>query len=92
MPERRPLCQPVIQLKGSLLPCLCLSAHVSWGMANEKLETSRLLTNFMCSCSPLESYLQRQGPLTDVQIVSLSLTVKGLQTDIDNWKRKHAKI
>jgi hypothetical protein len=60
----------------------------SIGMTNEP-KPHRLVANFMTASTPLEQYLHQGGPLTDLQIESVSLTVKNLQLFIDFWKRRH---
>lgn len=49
----------------------------------------RILANFMSASAPVEKYLQEDGPFTAQELESLSLTISGLQTFLDIWKRKH---
>jgi len=51
----------------------------------------RLVADFMTASTPLEQYLQQGGPLTDLQVESVSITVGNLQTFLVIWKRKHGK-
>jgi hypothetical protein len=51
----------------------------------------RLIANFMTASTPLEKYLHEHGPMTDLEIRSLSLTLDGLQTFFDSWMRNRAK-
>ncbi len=62
-------------------------------MKNEKtikdvLKTEQMIAAFMSASAPIESYLQGGKPLTDRQLEMISLTVSGLQTFLDAWKRK----
>ena len=52
---------------------------------------NNIIAQFMTASAPLEQYLQHRGPLTDLQLESVSLTVAGLQTFLDIWKKKHGK-
>ena len=38
-----------------------------------------------------EQYLQHGGPLTDLEVQSMSLTIKNLQLLLDIWRQKHGK-
>jgi hypothetical protein len=53
------------------------------------LESQRLISNFIAASAPLETYLQQGGPLTPLQVESITLTMSGLQTFLDVWKRMH---
>ena len=53
-------------------------------------EVQRMIADFMKASAPLETYLQQRGPLTPLQIESITLTVSGLQTFINVWKKKNA--
>jgi hypothetical protein len=55
----------------------------------KELEAQRLIANLLSSSAPVEVYLQQGGPLTDLQLHSLSLTIEGLQSFLAIWKRKH---
>ena len=59
-------------------------------MTNEP-KAHRLVADFMTASTPLEQYLQQGGPLTDLQVESVSITVKNLQTFLDIWKRRHGE-
>jgi len=60
-------------------------------MVNDDATTRRLIAEFLSSSTPVEQYLKRGGPLTDLQLEALSLTVDSLQTFLDIWKMKHDK-
>ena len=60
-------------------------------MYNEDVASHRLIAEFLSSSTPVEEYLKRGGPLTDLQLEALSLTVDSLQTFLDIWKMKHGK-
>jgi hypothetical protein len=49
----------------------------------------RLLANLMTASAPMEEYLRQGRPLTAQEFDSLSLTISGLQTFLDVWKRKN---
>src|ERR671910_30479 len=55
----------------------------------EEIETQKLIAHFMSASAPLERYLQQGKPLTALQLESISLTIDGLFTFLDTWKRKH---
>ena len=46
----------------------------------------------MKGCAPLEAYLQEGGELTDADLRSIELTVMGLVTFLEAWKRKHTTL
>ena len=58
-------------------------------MDEKELDPQRLLANFMSASALMETYLQQGGQLTPLQLESLSLTIEGLQSFLDIWKRKH---
>jgi len=58
-------------------------------MADEDVTTHRLIADFMTASTPVETYLQQDGRLTDLELQSLSLTIDGLQTFLNIWKTKH---
>ena len=60
-------------------------------MVDDDATTRRLIAQFLSSSTPVEEYLKRGGPLTDLQLEALSLTVDSLQTFLDIWKMKHGK-
>jgi hypothetical protein len=60
-------------------------------MAQKELDAQRLIANLMSASAPREMYLQQGKPLTDLQMESLALTIEGLQTFLDVWRRKHGK-
>ena len=58
-------------------------------MSTDVVETQRLIAHLMLASAPVEEYLQQNKPLTAQQYESLSLTLEGLQTFLEVWKRKH---
>ena len=74
--------------------CLLASPAVllmySGRMTEEDAATHELIAEFMSVSTQLERYLQEGKSLTTVQLESLSLTVSGLHTFLDSWKRKHS--
>jgi hypothetical protein len=52
-------------------------------------EAHELIAKFMSASAPMETYLQQGNPLTDHELELIALTVSGLQTFLDSWKRKH---
>jgi len=58
-------------------------------MATDTIRIHRLIAEFMSASSPVEKYLQQGRPLTAQEFDSLSLTISGLQTFLDVWKRKN---
>jgi len=73
--------------------CLLASPAVflmySGRMIEEDAATHELIAEFMSVSTQLERYLQEGKSLTTLQLESLSLTVSGLHTFLDSWKRKH---
>ncbi len=63
-------------------------------MAKQKdpLSTKKMIATFMKGSSPLEAYLHQGGELTDSDLNSVELTVAGLVTFLDTWKRKHTML
>ena len=59
-------------------------------MNNEELQTNQLLATFMSASAPMEAYLQQGGPLTPLQLQSLTLTIDGLQSFLNRWVEKYA--
>ena len=59
-------------------------------MTNEP-KAHRLIANFMTASTPLEQYIQQGSPLTDLEVESVSMTVKNIQIFLDIWKRRHGK-
>jgi len=55
----------------------------------EEDAATELIAEFMSVSTQLERYLQEGKSLTTLQLESLSLTVSGLHTFLDSWKRKH---
>lgn len=47
---------------------------------------SRLIANLIAAVSPLEKYLRRGRPLTGLQVESLSLVLRTLETFLAVWK------
>jgi len=60
-------------------------------MFNDDVTARRIIAQFLSSSTPIEEYLKRGGPLTHLQLESLTLTVDSLQTFLDIWKMKHGK-
>jgi hypothetical protein len=58
-------------------------------MYNNHVNDEKLIAHFMSASAPLERYLQQGKPLTALQLESISLTIDGLFTYLDTWKRKH---
>jgi hypothetical protein len=58
-------------------------------MDTDSIRIQRLIATFMSASAPVEKYLQQGGPLTAQEFDSLSLTISGLQTFLDVWKRKN---
>lgn len=47
---------------------------------------NRLIATFMAAITPLERYLRRGRPLTGLQVESLSLALRTLETFLEVWK------
>ena len=60
-------------------------------MTEEDEAIQKLIAQFMSVSTTLERYLEEGKPLTTLQLESLSVTVSGLHTFLDSWKRKHSK-
>ena len=58
-------------------------------MDTDMIPSHRLLANFMSASTPIEKYLQENGPLTVQELDSLSLTISNLQTFLDIWIRRN---
>ena len=58
-------------------------------MGTEPIQIRRLIANLMSASTPIEAYLQQGKPLTPLDLDSLSLTISGLQTLLDVWRRKN---
>ncbi|WHZ25334.1 MAG: hypothetical protein OJF51_000129 [Nitrospira sp.] len=56
------------------------------------LATQKMIATFMKGCSPLEAYLQQGRELTDQDLSSVEVTITGLVTFLDTWKRKHTSL
>lgn len=50
------------------------------------ITASRLIANLMASLTPLEKYLKRGRPLTGLQVESLALALRTLETFLAVWK------
>ena len=70
--------------------CLCLIDQAN-RMYNDDVTARRIIAQFLSYSIPVEEYLKRGGPLTDLQLESIILTVDSLQTFLDTWKMKHGK-
>lgn len=51
-----------------------------------------MIATFMKGAAPLETYLQAGGELTDPDFNSIELTITGLVTFLETWKRKHTTL
>jgi hypothetical protein len=58
-------------------------------MDTDTAKVQRLIANFMSASAPMEEYLRQGRPLTPQELESVSLTISGLQTFLDIWKRKN---
>ena len=58
-------------------------------MDNDAVRIRRLLADLLSASAPVEEYLRQGKSLTPQELDSLSLTISGLQTFLDVWKRKH---
>lgn len=54
--------------------------------------TKKMIATFMKASAPLEAYLQEGGELTDTDLNSVELTITGLVTFLESWKRKHTVL
>ncbi len=54
--------------------------------------TKKMIATFMKASAPLEAYLQEGGELTDSDLSSIELTITGLVTFLETWKRKHTTL
>jgi uncharacterized membrane protein len=52
------------------------------------IESEGLIARFMTASTPVEVYLQQHGPLSPLELDSLTLTLRSLQTFLDIWKQK----
>jgi hypothetical protein len=74
-----------------LLPSSTVLLMYSGRMTEQEAATHNLIAEFMSVSTQLERYLQEGKSLTTLQLESLSLTVSGLHTFLDSWKRKHGQ-
>lgn len=58
-------------------------------MDTDTIRIRHLLAKLMSASAPIEEYLRQGRPLTDQEFDSLTLTISGLQTFLDVWKRKN---
>ena len=56
------------------------------------LGTQKMVATFMKTCAPLETYLQEGGELTEGDLRSIEITVTGLVTFLETWKRKNTAL
>jgi hypothetical protein len=56
------------------------------------LNTQKMVAAFMKACAPLEAYLQEGRELTDADLRSIELTIMGLVTFFETWKRKNTTL
>lgn len=63
------------------------------GCMAPKRKPHQLIANLMTASAPLEKYLQDDGPLTDLDVESIEVTLCKLKIffDICIWKRTHAQ-
>ena len=63
------------------------------GCMAPELTPHQLIANLMTASTPLEKYLQDGGPLTDLEVESIAVTLGKLKIffDICVWKRTHAQ-
>jgi len=60
-------------------------------MDADTIRIHRSIAKLMSASAPVEEYLRQGRPLTAQEFQSLSLTISGLQTFLDVWKRKNEK-
>jgi hypothetical protein len=58
----------------------------------EYLTTQKMVAAFMKASVPLETYLQQGGELTEADLRSVELTLMGLTTFFETWKRKYTTL
>ena len=58
-------------------------------MDPDTVKIQRLIAQLMSVSAPVEDHLQQGKPLTALQFESLSLTIAGLRTFLEAWKRKN---
>ena len=56
------------------------------------LGAGRMIVGFMKISARVEQYLQRKGPLTDVQYDSIVTTIEGLRTFLLTWRTHFRKV
>jgi hypothetical protein len=56
------------------------------------LTTQKMVSTFMKASVPLETYLQQGGELTEADLRSVQLTIMGLVTFFETWKRKYTTL
>jgi hypothetical protein len=56
------------------------------------LTTQKMVSTFMKASAPLETYLQQGGELTEADLRSVELTIMGLMTFLETWKRKYTTL
>jgi hypothetical protein len=60
-------------------------------MHRDVVGAKQLISQFMVSSWAMEQHLQRKGPLTDLEVESITLPVESLQTFLDIWKQEYGK-
>jgi hypothetical protein len=58
-------------------------------MDTDAAQTECLIANFVSVSIPVEEYLRHGRPLTAQELESVSLTITGLKTFLELWKRKN---
>jgi len=54
-------------------------------------ESQEIIRRFLVASSPLEAYLQLHRPLTALELQSLTVALRSLQTFLDIWKQKEGR-
>ena len=57
-------------------------------MKHKDMKIEKIIARFLSFSTSVEKYLQRQGPLTPLQLRSISLTVSMMQIYLDIWIKR----
>ncbi|UVT20106.1 MAG: hypothetical protein H8K03_20395 [Nitrospira sp.] len=57
-------------------------------MTPDEIIAQRLVAKFLAASSSLETYLQRDGPLTHIQVETVALAIDSLRTFFEIWQQK----